>query len=340
MKIRMNALDTLTFGVGKPSVRGEDSFGIGIFPPYPSVVRGAMRASWLFEHGTVEIANEDEDLSKEYIVSEYALLLGNIPYFTAPADFVWNENEQNLNACKRKENDGLSSLTTPYQLYIDVADKMMPADKRYISQAMLQQYLEMGTIDTSVSLSDYITTESKIGITRRTDTHTVKQSMLYSSPLIRLHNAALVANIEGAQISGLIRFGGKNKVAHVSEYEEPISPNSVISDDGIFKLYLATPAFFHSGHLPDLPDPIKNKVSLLTAAVYGYESIGGFDIKANFPKPMRRAVKAGSVYYYKLNHNTDENRAAVLALHGSSISSYSSEDGFGICYIGKIGGQI
>jgi len=59
-------------------------------------------------------------------------------------------------------------------------------------------------------------------------------------------------------------------------------------------------------------------------------------MKAKRPKPMRRAVRAESVYYYELTDNTHENRNAVLKLHGTSISDFSREDGFGISYIGKI----
>ena len=41
MKVKITALDTLSFGVGQPSVWGEDTFRAGMFPPFPSVVRGA-----------------------------------------------------------------------------------------------------------------------------------------------------------------------------------------------------------------------------------------------------------------------------------------------------------
>jgi CRISPR-associated protein Cmr3 len=195
----------------------------------------------------------------------------------------------------------------------------------------------------SVLLDDYVTSESKIGIYRGRDTNYVKKSMLYRSPLMRLegekrnssefYNTAIAANIDGAGIGGLIRFGGENKVANFTAYEGALSPKGVISDNGRFKIYLASPSIFRSGYLPELPV----KATLLAAAINGYDSIGGFSIKEKHPKVMRRAVKAGSVYYYELDEKTTDNYSAIQALHGSSISEYSSrKDGFGICYIGKI----
>ncbi|MDR1194019.1 MAG: hypothetical protein LBK98_07645 [Peptococcaceae bacterium] len=332
MKVRITALDTLTFGVGIPSVMGEDTFGVSMFPPFPSVIRGAARAGWLYENGSFDIADTGSDPTKDYAVTEYALLLNNVPHFPAPADFVLSEDGKTLIQRELRENDGLSSLATPYQLWVSADGKVVSAETRYLALESLERYLSGTSVTECVPLTDYVISESKLGIYRGRDTNTVKKGALYRSPLIRLNNAALAANIDGAAAGGLIRFGGENKVANFAAYDGAISPRGAIGDDGRFKLYLATPAFLRGGYLPALPV----KARLLTAAVYGCDSIGGFDMRAKRPKPMRRAVKAGSVYYYELEDNTDGNRAAVLALHGGSVSEYSREDGFGICYIGKI----
>ncbi|MDR1070714.1 MAG: hypothetical protein LBL37_08050 [Gracilibacteraceae bacterium] len=341
MKIQISALDTLTFGVGKPSVWGEDTFGAGMFPPFPSVVRGAARAGWLHENGSFDIADMENDPTKDCAVTEYALLLNGIPHFPVPADHVWSEDDKTLIRCELQENDGLSSLRTPFQLWVNADGKVIPAERRYISRSTLQNYLDGETITESVPLSDYITPESRIGVYKERGTGAVKQGMLYRSPLTRLvgtgrNTAALAASISGADtVSRLTRFGGENKVADFTAYGGEISPNPAIDEDGGFKLYLATPAIFKNGYLPELPVPAE----LLTAAVYGCDSAGGFDMKAGRPKQTRRAVRAGSVYYYKLTENTAENRGIVTSLHAASISDYSREDGCGICYIGKVRGN-
>ena len=342
MKITINALDTLTFGVGKPSVWGEDTFGAGMFPPFPSVVRGAARTAWLCENGSVEMADTDEDPTKKYAITEYALLLDGEPHFPVPADCLIDGNGK-LVQCKLKENDGLSNLADPCQLYaetdgkISKISKISSAEGRYVSKSELQRYLDGGTLSCCVPLSDYITDESKIGIFKERGRGTVKEGMLYRLPLTRpataQKNASLAANIEGMdEIPGLTRFGGENKVANFTGYGGGISPCGNIGEDGSFKLYIATPAIFKGGFKPPVPDCAE----LLAAAVCGYDSVGGFDMKNRRPKPMRRAVRAGSVFYYELTQNTPANREAILGLHGSSIGDFSREDGFGICYVGKI----
>jgi CRISPR-associated protein Cmr3 len=341
MKVKISALDTLTFGVGKPSAWGEDSFGKGMFPPFPSVARGAMRAGWLYENGTADIADTEEDETKKCFISEYALLLNGEPYFPTPADYVLCENDK-LKKCTLQCNDNLSNLKTTHQLWADDDGKLKPAEKRYITREALECYLADDEIKDSAALSDYISEENKIGIYRNRGTNTVKQGMLYNSPLKRLENgnnsAALVANFEGLVFRGLIRFGGESKVASFTEWRGNISPglpDGAVSKDGNFKVYLATPAFFSGGYLPAFLKEENTYAKLLTAAIYGYESIGGFDVKKKCPKQMLRAVKAGSVYYCKLKENTEENRQKVLSLHGKSISEFYAQDGFGICYIGK-----
>ncbi|MDR1690076.1 MAG: hypothetical protein LBS21_15950 [Clostridiales bacterium] len=348
MKVKINATDTLTFGVGKPSVWGEDSFGRGTFPPFPSVVRGAVRAGWLHENLAAENANTDLDETKNCYVSEYALLLNDEAYFPAPADYALS-GEDTLIRCKLQKNDALSSLKTKYQLWAEDDGKLKTAEGRYISRSALGEYLAGGKIDASVSLGGYITDEDKTGFYRNRSTNTAKRQMLYNSPLKRLQNgsnrAALAANIWGIQFEGLVRFGGEGKTASFTQCSCDISPglpkgfksdDEKINENGEFKLYLATPAFFKSGCMPSFLNEENSYAELLTAAIYGYESIGGFDMQAKRPKQMLRAVKAGSVYYCRLRANTPDNRQKALSLHAKSISEFSKEDGFGICYIGKI----
>ena len=345
MRICIKALDTLTFGVGKPSVWGEDTFGAGMFPPFPSVVRGAVRAAWLHEHSAFDVANTDGDPTANYAVTEYALLLNDSPHFPVPADYLWAQGENALVPCRLMDNDNLSSITTPCQLWADAEGKLASAERRYVQREALQDYLRGNGIGRSAPLSDYVTEEDRVGIFMERGQRTAKKGMLYRSPLIRpaalgggksldaVNTTSLAVSISGADgIASLTRFGGENKVARFAEYGGEISPSGAIGEDGRFKLYLATPAVFKSGYLPELPFAAK----LLSAAVYGYDSIGGFDMKAKRPKPMRRAAKAGSVFYYELIENTPETRNGILSLHGTSISDFSREDGFGICYVGLV----
>ncbi len=50
------------------------------------------------------------------------------------------------------------------------------------------------------------------------------------------------------------------------------------------------------------------------------------------PKPMFKAVPAGSVYFFEL---LEGNANQLEKFHQKSISDIYPEQGFGICYIGK-----
>jgi CRISPR-associated protein Cmr3 len=342
MIYRVNALDTLSFGAGKPSVRGEDTFGVGMFPPFPSVIRGAFRTARLSEHiAGIDVMNTDGDTTKGYTITQYALSLGGIPHFPAPADTVFRDEDSSLKLLGLRKNDELSSLELPYQLWADIDGKVAPPEGRYISLETLRSCLNDKITDIpSVPLSNYITAENRIGIYRERGTHTVKESMLFKTPLTRTEGKSgkleLIVGIDGIEPTsgGILRLGSHGKVAAFSQDGANLSWDGEISDGGVFKLYLATPAIFENGWYPT-NDKLLN-AELLASAVSGYDNIGGFDIKENHPKPMRRAVKAGSVYYFRLRENTEENRKGILALHGKSVSCERDGDGFGICYIGRV----
>ncbi|MGK9475771.1 type III-B CRISPR module-associated Cmr3 family protein [Melioribacter sp. OK-6-Me] len=108
-----------------------------------------------------------------------------------------------------------------------------------------------------------------------------------------------------------------------------------VLSSNIVKLYLLTPAIFENGSLPNLEKPLfkKYNMKLLTAAVSGYKSIGGFDIQSNQPKPMYRAVKEGSVFYFSFEGDSND---LLDDFFLASISDFNlDKQGFGITLIGN-----
>ena len=105
-----------------------------------------------------------------------------------------------------------------------------------------------------------------------------------------LRSAAFIVRQRG----GVLRLGSRGKTARYENGGWDASIPGSIGKSGIFRLYLATPAIFEKGCLPGIVE--KYNLTVLAAAINGYVNVGGYDIKANRPKPMRRAVPAGSVY--------------------------------------------
>ena len=81
------------------------------------------------------------------------------------------------------------------------------------------------------------------------------------------------------------------------------------------------------------------RFKLIGAAVGRPRAYGGFDMRKHKPKPMRKAVPAGSVYFFRL---LDVSLADVFdelseAFHGKQIADgrhCDLEDGWGITLLG------
>jgi CRISPR-associated protein Cmr3 len=120
-------------------------------------------------------------------------------------------------------------------------------------------------------------------------------------------------------------------------------------------MVLSTPAYFENGWLPSwinkdsLTGTFPNtqiKIKLISVTMGKYKSIGGFDYKIRKPKPSKRFVPAGSVYYFQVLNENNINWDSILSSHGKSITDNHKENddsirynyrnqGFGISYIGK-----
>ncbi|MCL2425307.1 MAG: hypothetical protein FWD05_03110 [Oscillospiraceae bacterium] len=343
MKLAITPNDTLNFGKGKPSTKGEDSFLADMFPPYPSVFLGALRGSYLsLNADEIPNAGQDNDPTSGFTIGHYSLLLNDILHFPAPADYVWYNDV--LNQLRLKNEESLSSNKLPYCLWANHDGKVSPSSDRWISIDTLRLYLsDMPRTIESVEISDFCENEPHIGIARNMQTRTAEKSMLYNVSMTRVKDLSFAIEVDTINKkmpnNGILRLGSRNKTARY-EYKNFDSNISTQIDGDIFRLYIATPAIFvKHGWKPDIEKLYG--LELLAAAVDGYDCVGGYDIKNNRPKPMRRAVKAGSVYYYRLRNFTHERRAKLIEnLHGMSITEERAKEGFGISYIGNVKGEI
>jgi CRISPR-associated protein Cmr3 len=107
-----------------------------------------------------------------------------------------------------------------------------------------------------------------------------------------------------------------------------------------FKLYFATPAISANGWLPCWLDVQSLRgqwdnvdVQLIAAAVGKPQAIGGRDLARNSHRYIRRAVPAGSVYFFETGASDDE---VLAAFDGQCVSDLETDAriGFGLCYVG------
>lgn len=148
--------------------------------------------------------------------------------------------------------------------------------------------------------------------------------------------------------TGWLRLGGEARSARYRTTGHPSRPTNPHSDmeedlreDGRFKLVLTTPAVFEHGWRPDgiasngTGTVAGCSVQLTGAAVDKPVPLGGWDLAKGRPKRTRRAVPAGSVYFFELHDPAD---APTLADQGPVLSLSKTEvdrkQGLGLAYVG------
>ncbi len=345
MKIKMNALDTLFFRDGKPFSKGEENWSDGIFPPYPSVFYGALRSAFFSENIEIfhSLAKDDfntkKDPTTKLKITNIALLISNEMVYPFPKDCLIEAGESSAVRIRSFENKNLSSSPTDFVLKTN-EKKYETIKDGFISLNDFNKYLNNQKDRFTVKHLEIIN-EPKTGNGRNFETRrTDDDSMLYRVDMKRLGNVKIIIEFEGLEISesGFLKLGGEGKAVYYETYTEncePIFPS--IKEE--FVMYISTPTFFKNGWLPDFINIDTHfgkiaglDVKLISAIVDRPLSIGGYDMKKNYPKPMQKAVPAGSVYFFKILKGDPE---SLKNLQGKSISSQKQKEGFGIVYFGK-----
>ncbi len=352
MIIQIDPLDTLFFRDGKPFTMGDETWADATFPPYPSVIYGALRSAYFSNHiNELKKANELDDPTKELKIKGIYYLIGKDIYFFLPADCAKEKDSTTdpiqVSVLSRVKNGNINGCRTDYILCNKDDKKVENIIDGLIGKSMFEKYLALENPDqfSVKQLKNFIIPEPKIGIGRSTVTHSTKEGKLYCVDMKRLKNLSLLVDFEGLDFSdnGLIKLGGEGKASSYKKYDGDINIDTpkFEQDENRFKIVLTTPAIFKNGWLSEWID--KNtldgnygglKLKLLTAAIGKPVNIGGFDMKKRIPKCMYRAVPSGSVYYFKLVEGDMEK--VVSLFHQKAISDIYPEQGFGIAYVGKI----
>ena len=204
----------------------------------------------------------------------------------------------------------------------------------------LRDYLEgnMGGIR-AVAGGTIYAREQRVGIKLQPGIRTVETGMLYTAEFIRLQKGyGFVVRVdleqedktdlEPLKNTDLIPLGGEARVCRYEQLSlDPLKelPGNTgkVGSEGTFKLYLATPAVFQHGWLPDFleKNTLKGSIDgvelkLVATAVGKPWPVGGWDLAYNRPKELYYAVPPGSVYFFKLQQG-DASKVEEL-FHGTT----------------------
>jgi CRISPR-associated protein Cmr3 len=169
------------------------------------------------------------------------------------------------------------------------------------------------------------------------------------SSVKRLGLAAKVDNLTGLKISaGPAPLGGEQRVMYWSagDVAWPTIPNGLadkIAQSGCCRLILLTPACFMAGWRPErLLQAQQGVTPELAAAVVGKaQTVSGWDFEKRGPKPARRLVPAGSVYFLRLGADKDaiKNWVEQVWLQNVSDTEEDRLSGFGLAAVGVWDGK-
>jgi len=358
--IQLKAADTLFFRDAKPFSMGEETWANNLFPNVPpSAILGALRTAHAAEKHLDKLEIYEE--TKAVKIKNFGLMLRGQIALPIPLDLVGCDGE--TNGLDLIDNSFSSNPCTKLLLG-NANKKVKELDNYRISLSDFNSYLEgekkftydkVDKVDNDfLDLSEYTTSEPKIGIGRSKITNTTRNGMLYRVGMARLEGkvrgnfTSFFVSFKNMELpdTGILRLGAENRIVGYKLLTTNINAKDITVWENIdcFKIYLATPAILDNGILPnwiskEMTGEINGvNVKLQTCAVGRFLSLGGFDIKEQKPKQMFKAVPAGSVYYFELlEKNETEKQMAKIINHfkSNSFSELKSEEGLGVVYIAK-----
>lgn len=360
MKILLTPIDTLFFRDGKPFTMGAETWADGNYLPNPSVIYGALKSVYYSNNMNVfqNVSPDNDPASQEIDILGLYFTHKNKIYFPLPLDLIYEKNKRKSEKRKEERTNAFTvsliskqieenlSSAKGFRLFV-AENEVESIHDGIIAENDLYNYL-LGYEDNfkAKKLSKIITSEPKVGISRDNSTHSTSEGKLYRVGMNRYTDFSFAIELAGnLNLDNVgIKLGGEARIAAIKiANEETVIENiKNMNIENKFKLYLSTPAIFEKGWIPKwinentLIGEINGIKLKLTSAFLGKPIfIGGFDMAKNEPKPMKKAIPAGSVYYFDILEGTQEQ--IFNTFNKKSISELNSgKQGHGITYIGVL----
>ncbi|MCL4408237.1 MAG: type III-B CRISPR module-associated protein Cmr3 [Thermotogae bacterium] len=310
--------DVLFFRDAKPFDAGSDNEAINAHYPLPSVFYGALRTSLIesmndFKNGKYkDFIGTTTEHGKFRSIGPFTFNKNNI-FFPMPKNISMIKNDKDLTLIKLKpfkEHDPYEIISTEKvatltKLWHRSYETLEEPDVGYIDLNSLLEFLNGKDVIT-VEKDKFKTyeIENRIGIKIDKEKGAAEKRYLYRESTIRFFEgcgfASFVENDMGKLDSiKSIFLGGERHVAF-TKIEDVTIPAKTLK--GRIMIYLATPAIFKNGVLPqnfDGENIFINgvKCKLISIANGKSVTVSTFDIAKHKPRASKFAVPAGSVYF-------------------------------------------
>lgn len=358
--ILVDPVDVWLFRDGRPFAAGEDHRARSIFPPFPSSLYGALRTAGMlkegvdFEPGFRSARFGSAQGPGSFRLRGPLLRKGQELLFPLPADVAWvkkDKDQEKEPLLRLRPTRGLGFSTgdglegpplTPLTAHGIREDVKSPGG--YLNPEGMQAWMkgEAPPRESLVMSKDLFSFEERTGLAiddaggRRP-----LPGLLYSAQFVRPGpDVGLAAWVEdpgeGLEAGGLLRLGGDGHASSFRVSDRPQLPPPPRGRRAGLAVLLLTPALFESsGGSGWKPRKLLERIpgSLEAAALGRSMPVGGWDLSAGVPKPILRAVPAGSVYFFKLGNGEDFDKTAS-SIHGMCVSDMMEEAGFGLALVG------
>jgi len=354
---------------------GAGQHGASEMPPWPSVFAGAMASRILADQKKIDEITSHPDNAKEILAGaageDFACtFLGLLKdksrvILPLPADLVAIETEndslQLFSMVPKAVPKGLAcSSALPLVPVLHTTERVKPVTGLWMDLDGWRRHLQ-GDLPEQRSLvpsSELWEMDHRLGIARDYKARTAAEGKIYTSEAVSLKsNATFLVGFNGENIPdcGLLRLGGDGRGAEISVPAKEVPPSDVGKPEKGwpgFRMILTSPGIFPNGWLPPgckkAGDGIvlecgDLKAELRAAAIGRHEIISGWDMAKHCPKPARKVVPAGSVYWFRVEKG-DTWELETLWREGLYASSDSLDDeyrvrrrreGFGRAWFGS-----
>lgn len=345
------------------------AWGEALMPPWPSVAAGAIRSRLLADHGIAFTAFARGEARLPAALAEclgtpaapgrfrlarFALACktaqGIEPLLPLPADLVVSADDLTGAAYLRPtmlHPSLASSQPLPLAAVLCQPVPAKPVGGLWLTAAGQRAWLAGEPILPTHLLraSTLWKTDARLGIALEPGKRRAADGQLYTTEAIALERdigfAAAIAGADGLlPPDGLLRLGGDGHAAALSEAPcaWPQPDYAELAAAGRFRLALASPGLFADGWRPAVDGAGRfrfpgGSARLAAASVPRLETVSGWDLARNAPKPALRAAPSGSVYWFD-DYSGDAAGLQALVREGlPGADDVRRAEGFNNCLI-------
>lgn len=349
MRLALSPIDTWFFRDGTPFNMGASpqTGVIGVFPPYPPTVAGAIRAAVALRNGwdgrarwsseiEAVLGDGPDDLGSLRITGPFVLKRGS-PVFPVPRHVMGRVDDEGRWLPVAMLRPGAASMPSdlgPSVRLPDVAAgrtdtaPLVPGTRRWVALAGLERILrgELPDGEQLLGEADLWAAEPRVGIARESTSRTVAEGALYSTRHVRLRpSVSIGVEVDGVPTSwrspagSVFPFGGESRLAACEAWDAEVKLDVPADESDTVVLVALTPVLLERDVLSGKGDLPIGGMRIVSACMDRPLRIGRWDSLRRAPLTMKNAVAPGSTLFCKVDRPDTVGKRARVACCASAL---------------------